>query len=102
MAAERVCASAFGGSRKRHGSFVRKRARRGSRGEENLAFQSDKDRRRKSQQDPKTDSHMTTDEPAGKKRRGPNDVGHALRAAYQQAVSEDIPPEMLDLLGKLG
>jgi hypothetical protein len=67
-----------------------------------LAFQSDKDRRRKSQQDSKTDSHEGTDQPAGRKRPGPNDVGHALRAAYQQAVSEDIPPEMLDLLGKLG
>jgi len=41
--------------------------------------------------------------PRGKKRRGPNaEVGHALRAAYRQAVDEDIPPEMLDLLGKLG
>jgi hypothetical protein len=68
-----------------------------------LAFQSDKDRRRKSEQDPETDSLKPTDEPAGKRRRrGPNDVGQALRAAYQQAVSEDIPPEMLDLLGKLG
>jgi hypothetical protein len=29
------------------------------------------------------------------------DVGTALRAAYQQAVDEQIPSEMLDLLGKL-
>jgi hypothetical protein len=41
--------------------------------------------------------------PKPKKKRGSSpEVGHALRAAYQQAVSEDIPPEMLDLLGKLG
>jgi Anti-sigma factor NepR len=29
------------------------------------------------------------------------DIGSALRAAYDSAVSEDIPPEMLDLLNKL-
>jgi hypothetical protein len=29
-------------------------------------------------------------------------VGQALRSAYQRMVEEDIPPEMLDLLGKLG
>lgn len=29
------------------------------------------------------------------------DVGAALRAAYQEAVAEAVPPEMLDLLGKL-
>ena len=29
------------------------------------------------------------------------DVGKALRSAYQNMVDEDIPPEMLDLLGKL-
>ncbi len=29
------------------------------------------------------------------------DIGDALRSAYEQAVSEDIPEEMLDLLGKL-
>ena len=29
-------------------------------------------------------------------------VGNALREAYQEALREDVPPEMLDLLGKLG
>jgi hypothetical protein len=28
-------------------------------------------------------------------------VGSALRSAYEQTVSENIPPEMLDLLGEL-
>lgn len=28
-------------------------------------------------------------------------VGHALRSVYSRTVSEDIPPELLDLLGKL-
>lgn len=29
------------------------------------------------------------------------DVGSALRTAYEQTISENIPAEMLDLLGKL-
>ena len=29
------------------------------------------------------------------------DVGSALRSAYEQTIGEDIPREMLDLLGKL-
>jgi hypothetical protein len=43
-----------------------------------------------------------TDAPR-KKKRGPGDgVGQALRSAYERTLNEDIPPEMLDLLGKLG
>jgi len=38
-----------------------------------------------------------------RKRSGESvEVGQALRAAYERTVSESIPPEMLDLLGKLG
>lgn len=37
-----------------------------------------------------------------KKRAPIPEVGNALRSAYEQTVSEDIPSEMLDLLGKLG
>ena len=29
------------------------------------------------------------------------DVGHALRSVYSNAVNEEIPAELLDLLGKL-
>ena len=32
---------------------------------------------------------------------GERDVGHALRSVYARTVSEDIPPELIDLLGKL-
>ena len=39
---------------------------------------------------------------ARRKRSGTGDVGNALRSAYDRVVGEDIPPEMLDLLGKLG
>ncbi|MGP1354376.1 MAG: NepR family anti-sigma factor [Parasphingopyxis sp.] len=30
-----------------------------------------------------------------------SDIGDALRSAYEDAVNEEIPAEMLDLLGKL-
>ena len=41
--------------------------------------------------------------PKSRKKRGPNaEIGLALRNAYREAIDEDIPPEMLDLLGKLG
>ena len=64
-----------------------------------LSFHND-ERRRKT--DPLHQPH-SDDAPRGRKKRGGSpEVGQALRAAYQQAVSEDIPPEMLDLLGKLG
>ena len=37
-----------------------------------------------------------------KKKQPAPEVGNALRSAYQRTLDEDIPPEMLDLLGKLG
>jgi len=38
----------------------------------------------------------------GRKRQPASEIGDALRSVYDRAVAEDIPPEMLDLLGKLG
>jgi hypothetical protein len=40
---------------------------------------------------------------AASKRRasGPDDVGRALRSAYDEALREDVPDDFLDLLGKL-
>jgi hypothetical protein len=37
------------------------------------------------------------------KRRGPaaDDVGKALRSAYDETLREDVPDDFLDLLGKL-
>ncbi|GAA4034856.1 hypothetical protein GCM10022281_13810 [Sphingomonas rosea] len=32
---------------------------------------------------------------------GPDDVGRALRSAYDEALREDVPDDFLDLLGKL-
>lgn len=39
---------------------------------------------------------------SGNKRQATPEVGLALRSVYQRTIDEDIPPEMLDLLGKLG
>lgn len=37
-----------------------------------------------------------------RKRQSGSDVGDALRSVYDRALNEDIPPDLLDLLGKLG
>ena len=65
-----------------------------------FADERDGERRRKSPEE--TDSDKS--EPALKSRKRPPapEVGQALRSAYQRTLDEDIPPEMLDLLGKLG
>ena len=67
-----------------------------------LAFQDEKDaeRRRKSGHAQQPRSSDVTKAP--KKRTAAPEVGSSLRMVYQQTVNEDIPPEMLDLLGKLG
>lgn len=39
--------------------------------------------------------------PAEKPNQPEGSVGQALRTVYKEAVEEDIPQEMLDLLGKL-
>ena len=46
---------------------------------------------------------IITPTPKAKKKRGDSpEVGQALRSVYQRTVEEDIPPDLLDLLGKLG
>lgn len=65
-----------------------------------MGFENESGRRRKPDPTPPTDMDDT---PKSRKKRGPNaEIGQALRKAYRDAVDEDIPPEMLDLLGKLG
>lgn len=66
-----------------------------------MSLQDDKDihRRRK----PRTGEQAEDAPPPRRGKRPPaGEVGNALRSAYQRMVDEDIPPEMLDLLGKLG
>jgi hypothetical protein len=38
---------------------------------------------------------------SGDDAKSDRDIGHALRSVYSKTVSEDIPDELLDLLGKL-
>jgi hypothetical protein len=39
--------------------------------------------------------------PRRRRGSGPDDVGRALRSAYDEALKEDVPDDFLDLLGKL-
>ena len=65
-----------------------------------MSFETDSDRRRRNAPTPPADSENMS---KSRKRRGPNaEIGQALRKAYRDAIDETIPPEMLDLLGKLG
>ena len=65
-----------------------------------FADERDGERRRKSSDDSGGDHPVA--ETRKKKRPAAPEFGHALRSAYQRTLDEDIPPEMLDLLGKLG
>lgn len=77
------------------------RARHGREGYRTLNFHHDKDgeSRRRSDNLPENGDQSA---PQSKKKPASPEVGNALRSVYQQTVNEDIPPEMLDLLGKLG
>lgn len=79
---------------------MEQRARRTAARGNILSLEDDKDRRPKSVP-PVTGETQEAEKP--RKKRAPTpEVGQALRAAYQRTINEDIPPEMLDLLGKLG
>lgn len=63
-----------------------------------LALSDDKMTNKGQGNSPTTPPSRTT----GSERTGSDrDVGHALRSVYAKTVSEDIPAELLDLLGKL-
>jgi len=68
-----------------------------------LSFSEDRDdqRRRKSDREAGV-THLESKAKQKKKRGAAPEVGSALRSAYQRTLDEQIPPEMLDLLGKLG
>jgi hypothetical protein len=67
-----------------------------------LTFANDKDDERRRKSAPPSPSHDPVSPHGKKKRGGTPEVGNALRAAYQQTIDESVPPEFLDLLGKLG
>ncbi len=66
-----------------------------------MSLQDDREYQRRRKSDPDDQAHSGAPH-SRKKRRPAGEVGRALRSAYQRMVEEDIPPEMLDLLGKLG
>ena len=65
-----------------------------------MSFTDERDSRRRRKPDPEQDMNLAAPRP--RKKRATGEVGSALRSAYQRVIEEDIPPEMLDLLGKLG
>lgn len=67
-----------------------------------LAFESDEEKDRRRKADEAGEAGSPNQSKVKKKRPPLPEVGHALRSVYQRAIDEDIPPEMLDLLGKLG
>lgn len=67
-----------------------------------MTFENDKDGERKRKGD-HPDGGQTSQKPRSRKDEPPRpEVGQALRSIYQRTIDESIPPEMLDLLGKLG
>jgi hypothetical protein len=72
----------------------------GREGYEILSFQDDRESRRRRK--PEHHGNSSASRPPKKKRPPAGEVGNALRSAYQRMIDEEIPPEMLDLLGKLG
>lgn len=68
-----------------------------------LAFDSDEDEKgRRRGAKPAAENDMPSQSPPIPRKSLSPGVGNALREAYQEALREDVPPEMLDLLGKLG
>jgi hypothetical protein len=67
-----------------------------------LSFEDDREGQRRRKTDSDTKPPIAAAAPAKKKRQPARDVGDALRSVYQRTIDESIPPEMLDLLGKLG
>ena len=68
-----------------------------------MSFENDKhiERRRKSVQASHTRTAREQTSKRGKSAGG-MELGSALRSVYQRTINEDIPPDLLDLLGKLG
>ena len=67
-----------------------------------MAFANEKDGERRRKSEHGADSEAPEKSQPKRKRGIAPEFGGALRSVYQQTVNEDIPPEMLDLLGKLG
>ena len=75
---------------------------RKSGGVEPLNFSDELERERRRKSDDEASASAEQRRPARRRKDDSSEVGDALRTVYQRAIDEDIPPEMLDLLGKLG
>ena len=68
-----------------------------------MSFENEKNVTRRGKSEQGTEPRSTKQKSPPKKKGGSSaEVGSALRSIYQRTVSEDIPPDLLDLLGKLG
>jgi hypothetical protein len=68
-----------------------------------LNFSDERDGERRRRPPEENESVPLTPSATRKRKRQPApEVGQALRSAYQRTLDETVPPEMLDLLGKLG
>ena len=67
-----------------------------------MTFHNDLDRERRRKAEGEVTGEVEPVRRPRNRRKQSADVGDALRSVYQRTVAEDIPPEMLDLLGKLG
>jgi len=67
-----------------------------------LTFHNELERERRRKAEGEQAAEPDTAPKARNRKKQSADVGDALRTVYERAVAEDIPPEMLDLLGKLG
>ncbi|PWG03199.1 NepR family anti-sigma factor [Sphingosinicella humi] len=67
-----------------------------------MTFEHDKDGDRRRKSNHSTEAEITNPSRQEDKRADMPELGLALRTVYQRTVEEEIPPEMLDLLGKLG
>jgi Anti-sigma factor NepR len=71
-------------------------------GVEPLTLTDEVDRERRRKTDNKASSSADESRRSKPRKGEPGEIGTALRTVYQTTVQEDIPSEMLDLLGKLG
>lgn len=67
-----------------------------------MTFEHDKDGERRRKSPHPTEAEISNTSRQKDKKPDSPELGLALRSVYQRTVEEKIPPEMLDLLGKLG
>ena len=68
-----------------------------------MSFENEKNIARRGKSEQASDPRQGKEKQSSKKKSpGSAEVGIALRSVYQRTVNEDIPPDLLDLLGKLG